>query len=53
VAKIAMLLAAIAFGVLLAFPTNRIKDAMRNGLRIWFLPEDHMPASRSAETVAS
>jgi peptidoglycan/LPS O-acetylase OafA/YrhL len=53
VAKIAMLLAAIAFGVLLAFPTNLIKDAMRNRLRDWFLPGDRMPAARSAETVAS
>jgi peptidoglycan/LPS O-acetylase OafA/YrhL len=53
VAKIVMLLAAIAFGVLLAFPTNRIKDAMRNRLRDWFLPGDRMPAARSAETVAS
>jgi peptidoglycan/LPS O-acetylase OafA/YrhL len=53
VAKVAMLLAAIAFGVLLAFPTNRIKDAMRNGLRDWFLPGDRMPAARSAETVVS
>jgi peptidoglycan/LPS O-acetylase OafA/YrhL len=53
VAKIAMLLAAIAFGVLLAFPTNRLKDAMRNRLRDWFLPGDRMPAPRSAETVAS
>jgi peptidoglycan/LPS O-acetylase OafA/YrhL len=53
VAKIAMLLAAIAFGVLLAFPTNHLKDAMRNRLRDWFLPGDRMPAARSAETVAS
>jgi peptidoglycan/LPS O-acetylase OafA/YrhL len=53
VAKIAMLLAAIAFGVLLAFPTNRLRDAMRNRLRDWFLPGDRMPAARSAETVAS
>jgi peptidoglycan/LPS O-acetylase OafA/YrhL len=53
VAKIAMLLAAIAFGVLLAFPTNRLKEAMRNRLRDWFLPGDRMPAPRSAETVAS
>lgn len=53
IAKVSMLLAAIAFGVLLAFPTNRLKDAMRNGLRNWFLPGDRMPASRSAETVAS
>jgi peptidoglycan/LPS O-acetylase OafA/YrhL len=53
VPKIAMLLAAIAFGVLLAFPTNRIKDAMRNRLRNWFLPGDRMPAPRSAETVVS
>jgi peptidoglycan/LPS O-acetylase OafA/YrhL len=53
VAKIALLLAAIAFGVLLAFPTNRLKDAMRNRLRDWFLPGDRMPAPRSAETVAS
>jgi hypothetical protein len=48
-----MLLTAIAFGVLLASPTNRIKDAMRNRLRNWFLPGDRMPAPRSAETVAS
>jgi hypothetical protein len=53
VAKIALLLAAIAFGVLLAFPTNRLKDAMRNRLRDWFLPGDRMPTARSAETVAS
>jgi peptidoglycan/LPS O-acetylase OafA/YrhL len=53
VAKIALLLAAIAFGVLLAFPTNRLRDAMRNRLRDWFLPGDRMPAARSAETVAS
>jgi peptidoglycan/LPS O-acetylase OafA/YrhL len=53
VTKIAMLLAAIAFGVLLAFPTNHLKDAMRNRLRDWFLPGDRMPAPRSAETVAS
>jgi peptidoglycan/LPS O-acetylase OafA/YrhL len=53
VAKIAMLLAAIAFGVLLAFPTNRLRDAMRNRLRDWFLPGDRMPAARSAETVAT
>ncbi|HEY3988553.1 MAG TPA: acyltransferase [Acidobacteriaceae bacterium] len=53
VAKIAMLLSAIAFGVLLAFPTNRLKDVMRNGLRRWFMPEDRMPAARSAETMAS
>jgi peptidoglycan/LPS O-acetylase OafA/YrhL len=52
-AKIAMLLAAIAFGVFLAFPTNRLKDAMRKWLRDWFLPGDRMPAARSAETVTS
>ena len=52
-AKIALLLSAIAFGVLLAFPTNRLKDVMRNRLRDWFLPGDRMPAPRSAETVAS
>jgi peptidoglycan/LPS O-acetylase OafA/YrhL len=53
VSKIAMLLAAIAFGVLLAFPTNRIKDRMRNRLRDLFMPGDRIPAARSAETVAS
>lgn len=53
VPKLAMLLAAIAFGALLASPTNRIKDAMRNRLRNWFLPGDRMPAARSAETVAT
>jgi peptidoglycan/LPS O-acetylase OafA/YrhL len=53
IAKIAMLLAAIALGVLAAFPTNRLKDAMRNRLRDWFLARDRMPAARSAETVAS
>jgi peptidoglycan/LPS O-acetylase OafA/YrhL len=53
VSKIAMLLAAIAFGVLLAFPTNRIKDAMRSRLRDWFMRGDRIPAARSAETVAS
>jgi peptidoglycan/LPS O-acetylase OafA/YrhL len=53
VPKIAMLLAAITFGVLLAFPTNHLKDAMRNRLRNWFLPGDRMPAPRSAETVAT
>jgi peptidoglycan/LPS O-acetylase OafA/YrhL len=52
-AKIAMLLTAIAFGVLMAFPTNRIKDGMRNRLRDWLLPGDRMPAARSAETVTS
>lgn len=52
-AKLAMLFAAILFGVLLAFPTNRLKDAMRNRLRDWFLPGDRMPEARSAETVAS
>ncbi len=52
VAKLAMLCTAIALGVLLAFPTNRLKDAMRSGLRDWFLPGDRMPAARSAETVA-
>ncbi len=53
VAKLAMLFTAIAFGVLLAFPTNRLKDAMRSGLRDWFLPGDRMPAARSAENVSS
>jgi peptidoglycan/LPS O-acetylase OafA/YrhL len=53
VPKIAMLLAAITFGVLLAFPTNHFKDAIRNRLRDWFLPGDRMPAARSAETVSS
>jgi peptidoglycan/LPS O-acetylase OafA/YrhL len=53
VSKIAMLLAAIASGVLLAFPTNRIKDRMRNRLRDLFMPGDRIPAARSAETVAS
>lgn len=53
VAKLTMLLAAMAFGVLLAFPTNRLKDAMRSGLRDWFLPGDRMAAARSAETVAA
>jgi peptidoglycan/LPS O-acetylase OafA/YrhL len=52
-AKLVMLLTAVAFGVLLAFPTNRLKDAMRSGLRDWFLPGDRMPAARSAETVAT
>ena len=52
-ARLTMLCCAIAFGVLLAFPTNRLKDAMRSGLRNWFLPGDRMPAARSAETVAS
>jgi peptidoglycan/LPS O-acetylase OafA/YrhL len=52
-AKIAMLLAAIVFSVLLAFPTNRLKDAMRNRLRNWLLPGKRMPAARSVETVAS
>jgi peptidoglycan/LPS O-acetylase OafA/YrhL len=52
-AKIAMLLAAIVFGVLMAFPTNRLKDAMRNRLRNFLLPGKRMPAARSAETVAS
>jgi peptidoglycan/LPS O-acetylase OafA/YrhL len=52
-AKIGMLLVAIAFGVLLALPTNRIKDAMRNRLRDWFLPGDRVPAAHCAETVAS
>lgn len=52
-AKITMLLSAIAFGVLLAFPTNRLKDAMRGGLRRWFLPGDRMPAARSTEAVPS
>ncbi|HEX6495182.1 MAG TPA: acyltransferase [Acidobacteriaceae bacterium] len=52
-AKIGMLLAAIALGVVLAFPTNRLKDAMRRRLRDWFIPGDRMPAARSAETVAS
>jgi peptidoglycan/LPS O-acetylase OafA/YrhL len=51
--KIVMLLAAIAFSVLLAFPTNRLKDAMRNRLRDWSLSGNRMPAARSAETVAS
>ena len=53
VPKIAMLLSAIAFGVLLALPTNRLKDVMRNGLRTWFMPGDRLPAARSAKTVAS
>jgi peptidoglycan/LPS O-acetylase OafA/YrhL len=53
VPKIAMLLTAVAFGVLLAFPTNRLKDGMRNRLRDWLLPGDRMPAARSAETVTS
>ena len=53
VAKIAMLLTATGFGVLLASPTNRIKDVMRNRLRNWFLPGDRMPVPRSAETVAT
>jgi peptidoglycan/LPS O-acetylase OafA/YrhL len=53
VAKFAMLLSAITFGVLLAFPTNRLKEVIRNQLREWFLPGDRMPAARSAETVAS
>ena len=53
VSKLAMLLTAIAFGVLLASPTNRIKDAMRNRLRNWFLPGDRMPVPRSAETVTT
>jgi hypothetical protein len=48
-----MLLSAIAFGVLLALPTNRLKDVMRNGLRTWFMPGDRLPAARSAKTVAS
>lgn len=51
VPKIVMLLAAIAFGVLLAVPTNHLKDAMRNGLRKWFMPKDRIPAPCSAETV--
>jgi peptidoglycan/LPS O-acetylase OafA/YrhL len=51
-AKIAMVLTAIAFGVWLAFPTNRFKDGMRNRLRDWFLPGDRIPAARSAETVS-
>jgi peptidoglycan/LPS O-acetylase OafA/YrhL len=53
VAKIGMLLAAVALGVLLAFPTNWLKDAMRNNLRAWLIPDDVMPESRSAETVES
>ena len=52
VAKLGMLMTAIAFGVVLAFPTNRLKDAMRGGLRDWFLPGDPMPEARSAEPVA-
>lgn len=52
-AKIAMLLTAVAFGVLMAFPTNRFKDGMRNRLRDWLMPGDRMPAARSAETVTS
>ena len=51
--KLAMVVVAIAFGVLMAFPTNRLKDAMRAGLRSWFLPGDRMPVARSAETAAS
>jgi peptidoglycan/LPS O-acetylase OafA/YrhL len=51
-ARITMVLVAITLGVLLAFPTNRLKDAMRSGLRDRFLPGDRMPAARSAETVA-
>lgn len=53
VAKLTMLGSAIALGVLLAFPANRLKDAMRSGLRDWFMPGDRMPAARSVETVAS
>ena len=52
-AKLAMLLAAIVAGVLLAFPTNRLKDAMGMVLRDLFLPGDRMPAARSVETVTS
>jgi hypothetical protein len=48
-----MLLAAVALGVLLAFPTNWLKDAMRNNLRAWLIPDDVMPESRSAEAVES
>jgi peptidoglycan/LPS O-acetylase OafA/YrhL len=53
VSKLTLLLVAIAAGVLLAFPTNRLKNAMRTGLRDWFLPGDRMPAARSVETVTS
>jgi peptidoglycan/LPS O-acetylase OafA/YrhL len=53
VTKISMLLCAIAFGVLLAFPTNRLKEAMRSSLRRWLMPGDRMPLARSAETVPS
>ncbi len=52
-AKLTMLVVAIAFGVVMAFPTNRLKDWMRRGLRDWFVPGDPMPAARSAETVGS
>jgi peptidoglycan/LPS O-acetylase OafA/YrhL len=53
VPKLAMLLVAIAFGVLLAFPTNRWKDIMRTHLRDWFMPGDRIPAAGSVKTVAS
>jgi peptidoglycan/LPS O-acetylase OafA/YrhL len=53
IAKTAMVLIAIVSGVLLAVPTNRLKDAMRAWLRNWFLPGDRMPTARSAEPVAT
>ena len=52
-AKLTMLAAAIAFGVLMAIPTNRLKDGLRRGLRDLFLPGDRMAEARSAETIAS
>jgi peptidoglycan/LPS O-acetylase OafA/YrhL len=52
-AKIGMLLMAIAFGVLVAFPTNRLKDLMRSSLRKWFMSGDRLSVAQSAETVPS
>ena len=51
VEKSILLLLVIAFGVSLAGPTNRLKNAMRGWMRRTFIPMDVMPEARSVELV--
>jgi peptidoglycan/LPS O-acetylase OafA/YrhL len=50
-AKTAILAVAVAVGVLLAWPTDRLKLRLRRWLRRWFLRGDPMPAPRIADVV--
>lgn len=52
-AKLLMLLTVVTAGILLAQPTDWLKDRLRQGMRRLLLPHRPLPVARSAETLTS